>query len=46
MDMAHHQIRHYVENGAMKIVYQHTSKQKADGMTKLRSKGQFEKFGN
>jgi len=44
MDIAHHWIRHYVANGTIKIVYQHTSIQRADGMTKALAKGPFEKF--
>ena len=44
MDIAHHWIRHYVANGTVKIVYQHTSIQRADGMTKALAKGPFEKF--
>jgi len=44
MDIKHHWIRHYVDNGAIEVVYTHTSQQKADGMTKSLPKGPFLKF--
>ena len=44
MDIKHHWIRHYVENGTIKIIYTHTSQQQADGMTKPLPKGPFLKF--
>ena len=44
MDIKHHWIRHYVDNGSIKIVYTHTSQQQADGMTKPLPKGPFLKF--
>jgi hypothetical protein len=43
MDIKHHWIRHYVDNGSIKIVYTHTSQQ-ADGMTKPLPKWSFLKF--
>ena len=44
MDIKHHWIRHYIDNGAMTVEYIHTSLQKADGMTKALPKGPFLKF--
>ena len=44
MDIAHHWIRHYVANKTIEIMYQHTSVQRADGMTKALTKGPYEKF--
>jgi len=44
IDMKHHWLRYYVNNGIFKLTYCHTKLQKADGMTKPLPKGLFSEF--
>ena len=44
IDTKHHWIRHYVNNGTIKLSYIHTKRQRADGMTKVLPRGPFTEF--